>query len=200
MLLHAVVGLRDRGRRERVGRDDVGAGAQVGEMDVADRVGLGEIEQVVVAAHLAVPGVEARAAELLLLQLQRLDHRPHGAVEHQDALARQRAQLVRRGGLELLDQASHPPALRAGTRSPAGDRKLAQSEQMADRVDQVGAVHRVEVEVAHAAIDQVEHLLGGDRGGDQLARRHVVVEPGEAVGEPGRDRGAAALREACASA
>ena len=37
---HAVVGLRDRGRGERVGRDDVGAGAEIGEMDVADRVGL----------------------------------------------------------------------------------------------------------------------------------------------------------------
>ncbi len=49
-LLHAVVGLRDRGRRERVGRDDVGAGAEIFEVDFADRVRLREDEQVVVAA------------------------------------------------------------------------------------------------------------------------------------------------------
>ena len=66
---HAVVGLRDAGRGERVGRDDVGAGAEIGEMDVAHRVRLAEDQQIVVAAHLAVPGVEARAAIALLVEL-----------------------------------------------------------------------------------------------------------------------------------
>ena len=99
-LRHAVVGLRDRGRGERVGRDDVGAGAVIGEMDVADRVRAAEVEQVVVAADLAVPGVEARAAIALLVELHRLDHRAHGAVEHQDALGRRAcgAELGRRCG------------------------------------------------------------------------------------------------------
>ena len=88
-LRHAVVGLRDAGRGERVGRDDVGAGAEIGEMDVAHRAGLAEDQQVVVAAHLAVPGVEARAAIAFLVEPERLDHGAHGAVEHQDALAHQ---------------------------------------------------------------------------------------------------------------
>ena len=61
-LRHAVIGLRDAGRGEGVGRDDVGAGAEIGEMNGAHRVGPAQIEQIVVAAHLAVPGVEARAA------------------------------------------------------------------------------------------------------------------------------------------
>ena len=87
--LHAVIGLGDRGRGKRVGRDDVGAGAEVGEMDVAHRVRPAQIEQIVVAAHLAVPGVEARAAIALLVELERLDHGAHGAVEHQNALAHQ---------------------------------------------------------------------------------------------------------------
>ncbi len=55
-------------------------------MDVAHGVRPAQIEQVVVAAHLAVPGVEAGAAIAFLVQLERLDHGAHGAVEHQDAL------------------------------------------------------------------------------------------------------------------
>ena len=55
---------------------------------------------------------------------------------------------------------------------------------MADRIDQVGLVHRVEMQVGDAAIDQVEHLLGADGGGDQPARRRVVLQPLEAVGQP----------------
>ncbi len=97
-VFHAIVGLGDRGRREGVGRHDVGAGPQIGEMDVADRVRPGEVQQVVVPAHLAVPGVETRAAEFLLLQLQRLDHGAHGAVEHQDALRRELAEPGLDGG------------------------------------------------------------------------------------------------------
>ncbi len=58
-------------------------------MDVAHRVRLAEDEQIVVAAHLAVPGVEARAAIALLVEPEPLDHGAHGAVEHQDALAQQ---------------------------------------------------------------------------------------------------------------
>ena len=91
-VLHAVVGLRDRRRGERVGRDDVGAGAEIGEMDVAHRLRLAQIQQIVVAAHLAVPGIEARAAIAGLVQFVFLDHRAHRAVEHEDALGRLFAQ------------------------------------------------------------------------------------------------------------
>src|SRR5215471_14849526 len=45
----------------------------------------------------------------------------------------------------------------------------AQPEQMANRVDQIGAVHGVEMKIGDAAIDQIKHLLGGNRGRDQLA-------------------------------
>jgi hypothetical protein len=89
---HAVIGLRDAGRGERIGRDDIGAGAEIGEMDVADLRRLAEDEQVVVAAHLPVPGIEARAAVALLVEPERLDHGAHGAVEHQDALCGEPAQ------------------------------------------------------------------------------------------------------------
>ena len=54
-VLHAVVGLRDPLRAEGVGRDDVGAGLEVLAVDRPDDVGLGEAEQVAVAAQVAVP-------------------------------------------------------------------------------------------------------------------------------------------------
>jgi hypothetical protein len=90
--LHAVIGLGNARRGEGVGRDDVGAGAEIREMDVADRVGLAKDEQIIVAADFAVPGVETGAAIALLVELEPLDHGAHGAVEHEDALGGEAAQ------------------------------------------------------------------------------------------------------------
>ena len=41
-LFHAVIGLRDRSGRERVRRDDICARLEIGEMNVADSIGLGQ--------------------------------------------------------------------------------------------------------------------------------------------------------------
>ena len=90
--LEPVIGLRDRGAGEGVGLDDVGAGAEVAQVDVAHRVGLGEDEKIVVAAQIVAVVAEALAAEILLGELQRLDLGAHGAVEHEDALGRGFAQ------------------------------------------------------------------------------------------------------------
>ena len=98
-LRHAVIGLRDARRREGVGRDDVGAGTEIGEMNGAHGLRPAEVEQIVIAPHLAVPGIEARPAKALLIEPERLDHRPHGAVEHENALGRQTEQR-RCGGIE----------------------------------------------------------------------------------------------------
>src|SRR5580700_10688703 len=84
---------------------------------------------------------------------------------------------------------------RSSARADAGRAARPQAEQMADRVDEIGAVHGVEVKVGDTVIDEVEHLLGSDRGGDQLAGCGIVVQAIEAVGEPGRHRGAAARGE-----
>ena len=65
-------------------------------MDVAHGIGPAEIQQVVVAAHLAIPGVEARAAIAFFVELERLDHGAHGAVEHQDTPAQQLGELFAR--------------------------------------------------------------------------------------------------------
>src|SRR5688572_4153877 len=71
-----------------------------------------------------------------------------------------------------------------------------QSEQVADGVDEVGAVHGVEMKVGNAAVDEVEHLLGSHRGSDELARRRIVIETVEALGQPTRHAGAGARGEA----
>ena len=62
-------------------------------MDVVHSVRPAEIEKIVVAADFAVPGVEARAAIDLLVETKRLDHRSHGAVEHEDAIGGKLAQI-----------------------------------------------------------------------------------------------------------
>ena len=70
-----------------------------------------------------------------------------------------------------------------------------QAQQMADRVDEICAVHRVKMKTGDAAIQEIDRLFGGDRGGDQLPCCRIVVEPGEAFGEPSRHRGAGARGE-----
>ncbi len=153
-----------------------------------------EIEKIVVAAHLAVPGVEAGAAVASLVETERLDHRSHGAVEHEDALG---GKLAQRRCLSRIGAVIGLRPLRLdegfGLRLPFASGP--QPQQMADRVDKIGAVHRVKMKIGDALIDEVEHLLRGDGGGDQLARRRIVVETVEAVGEPVRHRRAGARRE-----
>ena len=84
---HVVVGLRDRSRGKRVGRDDVGAGAQVSSVDVLDRLRLRQDQQIVIAADVAVEVGKALPPKRGLVILQALNHGAHGAVEHQDAFA-----------------------------------------------------------------------------------------------------------------
>jgi hypothetical protein len=43
------------------------------------------------------------------------------------------------------------------------------------------------VELGHAAVDEVEHLLGRDRRGDELAGVDILVEPLEPMLQPRRD-------------
>ena len=82
-----VIGLRDRGRGEGVGGDDVGAGAQIIGVDILDRLRLGQDQQIVVASDIAMEVRKSRTAKRGFVILQALDHGAHGAVEHQDAFA-----------------------------------------------------------------------------------------------------------------
>ena len=66
---------------------------------------------------------------------------------------------------------------------------------MADRIDEIGAVHRVEMKIPDAVIDEIENLFGGDRRGDELSRLRIVIEPFETIGEPLRHARAGSLGE-----
>src|SRR5271169_4451569 len=98
--------------------------------------------------------------------------------------AARRRSVVSAAGV-IAETSSHSLPCRKRKRS-AGCDVRANTEQVADREHEIGAVHSVEVEIGDAVIDEVEHLFGGDRGGDELARRRIVVEAFEALGEPGR--------------
>src|SRR4051812_16996850 len=69
------------------------------------------------------------------------------------------------------------------------------SQQMADRVAELGSVERVEMEMADAAGVKLPGELGGDSGGDQLTRGGKIVEPFEQPIEPFRDLRTAGFRE-----
>ena len=66
-------------------------------MDLADRVGLGEAQEVVVAADVAVVIGEADAAEVLLREGVALEQRAHRPVQHEDPLAQERGQACEPG-------------------------------------------------------------------------------------------------------
>src|SRR5580692_2649474 len=108
--------------------------------------------------------------------------------------AASRRSVVSVGDLFDADATMDLRALLFGCNASAGavDGARPQAEQVADRVNEIGAVHRVEMKIGDAVIDQIEHLLGGDGGGDQLAGGGIVVEAVEAVGEPSRYRRTAA--------
>src|SRR6516165_644593 len=70
-----------------------------------------------------------------------------------------------------------------------------QAKQVADRVNEIGTVHCIEMKFGDSVINEVDDLLGRDRGGDQLAGRRIVIEPLEPFREPVRDRRAGARGE-----
>jgi len=88
-VFHVVVGQGDGVGVEGVGLDDVRAGGQVGLVDAADDVRLGEDEEVVVALQLAGMVLEARPPVVRLVELMGLDHGAHGPVQDEDALGQQ---------------------------------------------------------------------------------------------------------------
>ncbi len=92
--LGAVVGLGGRVRVEGVGLDDVGAGLEIAAVDLADHLGTGQHQQVVVALEVTGPVAEPLAAVVGLAEPVGLDDGAHRAVEHQDALAQQAAELA----------------------------------------------------------------------------------------------------------
>ena len=86
--LEPVIRLRDRRRRECVGLDDVGAGAQILAVDVENRLRLRQDQEIIVPAQVLVMVLEARAAKILFRELVALHHRAHRAVEDQNARVR----------------------------------------------------------------------------------------------------------------
>ncbi len=86
--------------------------------------------------------LEALAAEGGLVELEVLDHRAHGAVEHENAFARG----VEEGG--SLGGSGYGHLILRSLLGGLG----ANAEQMADREYEIGAVHGVEVEGVDAVL------------------------------------------------
>ena len=87
-LFHEVIGLGDGRGGKRIGFHNVRARKKVIQMDVTDRIGLGQDQQVVVALEIMLPVLEALGAKISLGKLPVLNFSTHGAVKHQNTLGR----------------------------------------------------------------------------------------------------------------
>ncbi len=85
-LAQLVIVLRHGGGIEGIGLDDIGTDIQKRLMNVADQIGAGEGEQVVIAAQIEVVVGKALAAVGGFLQFVFLNHAPHGPIYYQDAV------------------------------------------------------------------------------------------------------------------
>src|SRR4030095_3184069 len=70
--------------------DDVRARGEIGRVDLADDVGPGDHE-------VLVAPLEVGPAEILGGEVPLLDHRPHRAVDHEDALGEEADEVLRAG-------------------------------------------------------------------------------------------------------
>ena len=87
-MLEPVIGLRDHGRGKGVGLGDVGPGLEVQRVNFAQQIGPGQLQQVVVAFVLPVPG-KVGAAVIGFSQVLALKHGAPCAVQNQDAFLRE---------------------------------------------------------------------------------------------------------------
>src|SRR5438477_358880 len=92
----------NRGRAKRVGFDDIGPCFEVNGMNFLDHLRLSQVQQLKAALEIfSLPVAEFFSTVILLRQFSALDHRAHGAVEHDDAFAQelfQRMNLIRHAG------------------------------------------------------------------------------------------------------
>ena len=112
-IFQPVIGLGDGRRRESVGFDNVGAGFKILDMNILDRLGLRQRQQIVIAPQILGVTLEAFAAEIAFRELMALDHRAHGAVEDQDFFARQPVESLENLGAMVFIE-SHAVAFPCG--------------------------------------------------------------------------------------
>jgi hypothetical protein len=85
-MLQCIIGLADRGGVEGVGLADVGAGREIGVVQLGHEVGAGEAQQIVVALQRMAVILEMAVAEIILAEPLLLEHHAPRAVEHEDSL------------------------------------------------------------------------------------------------------------------
>ena len=113
---HAVIRLRRRAGIERIRLDDVRTGIEIAAVDLRDQLRSCDRQQIVVTFEVALRIAESFAAIFRLAQAVRLDDRAHCAVEDEDPLVEQTAELTQ----PLLAQhVLSPPAPRVARHSVA---------------------------------------------------------------------------------
>ena len=87
-------------------------------MNILDRLGLRQRQQIVISAQILGVTLEAFGAEIAFRELMALDHRAHGAVEDQDFFARQPVEGFENPGAVVFIE-SHAVAFSRVGRTPS---------------------------------------------------------------------------------
>ena len=116
-VLHVVVGLGHGGRAKGVGLDQVGPGGKIAFVDVADHIGAGQAQQLVVALDVFGEVLETLAPVVGLRQFEALDHGAHGPVQDGDAVFEDVGQRLSAG----VNQGFHASIVKTSERPPFSD-------------------------------------------------------------------------------
>src|SRR5205823_14964666 len=106
----------DRCAAEGIRLNDVRAGCEITAVNFIDELGLGQEKNLETALEVfPFPILEAIAAITGLAQFVLLDHRAHGAVEHDDALAHKRFKRMEIMGRHVRGELNRSSRARQGT-------------------------------------------------------------------------------------
>src|SRR4030095_6318128 len=85
-LYKAIIGKRNGGRIKAIRLDDVGAGFEIGCVNLCDRLRLSDAQKIIATLQGPMVICVLLTPEILLIESQALDHRPHRSIEKKDSL------------------------------------------------------------------------------------------------------------------
>ena len=91
-MLHVIIGLRNGGGRKCIGLNNITARREIGRVNVANNIRLGQRQQIIISRNISVIIGETITAIGRFIQLMTLNHCAHCTVKHKNSVSRQPVQ------------------------------------------------------------------------------------------------------------